>query len=209
MKTVIFDLDGVIVSTDEYHYRAWKKIADEIGARFNREINHRLRGVSRMESLDIILEKYSPELSDMEKEMLAESKNNHYRSFLNSMSEKALDAEVKETMDMLRKRGYVLTIGSSSKNAAFILSKLGLSHYFDAVSDGNNISNSKPDPEVFIKAAGFVGAKAEDCFVVEDACAGIEAAKAAGMTAIAIGEACGEKADYCISSFSELLEILP
>lgn len=148
VKAVIFDLDGVICSTDEYHYQAWKTLADKIHTKFDREINNRLRGVSRMESLEIILEKYEGEpFTQSEKERMAEEKNETYRKNLEKMSEKDLSAEVKETLEELRKRGYLLAIGSSSKNAPFILERIGLAGYFDAVADGNHITHSKPDPE--------------------------------------------------------------
>lgn len=209
MKTVIFDLDGVIVFTDKYHYKAWKKIADELNIEFNETINNRLRGVSRMESLDIILENSSAIFSAEEKLSLAENKNSYYRALLNEMNPHDLSAETKETLDELRNRGYTLTIGSSSKNASFILSKIGLENYFDAVSDGNNITRSKPDPEVFIKAAEYVNAPLSECYVVEDALAGIEAAKAAGMQSVAIGDAVkSDKADFKLNSITGLLEIL-
>ena len=152
-EAVIFDLDGVIISTDEYHYQAWKALADELGVYFDRTINNRLRGVSRMESLDIVLERAKKEYTPAEKEAMAEKKNGIYKELLKNMSPKDLSDEVKDTLDTLRNRGYLLAIGSSSKNAPFILERIGLSGYFDAVSDGNNIQRSKPDPEVFVKAA--------------------------------------------------------
>lgn len=205
---IIFDLDGVICFTDEYHYQAWKVLADKLGVYFDREINNRLRGVSRMESLEIILEKYDGDLSKEQKEVLATEKNEAYRELLKTMTPKDVSEEVRETLDELRARGYRLAIGSSSKNARFILEKVGLSDFFDAVSDGNNIQNSKPDPEVFVKAAEYLGEKPESCIVVEDAYAGIDAAKAGGMRAAAIGDAASyEKADYTLQTFSDLLKL--
>lgn len=150
---VIFDLDGVICYTDEYHYQAWQAMADSIGVYFDREINNRLRGVSRMACMDIILERYKGRLSQAEKEELAGQKNELYKKLLVNMSPADLPEEVRCTLDKLRSRGYRLAIGSSSKNAPFILRQIGLGELFDAVSDGNNISRSKPDPEVFEKAA--------------------------------------------------------
>ena len=209
MQGVIFDLDGVICFTDEYHYLAWKEMADGMGIYFDREINNRLRGVSRMESLEIILERYEgPELTDTEKQALAERKNDLYRTLLGQMSPQDLSSEVKETLDALRKKGMKLAIGSSSKNAPFILERIGLSNYFDAVADGNCITRSKPAPEVFLKAAEFLGEKPEECYVVEDAYAGIDAAKSAGMQAVGIGDAAGYGAtDKKIKSFGELLTL--
>ena len=207
MKAFIFDLDGVIVFTDKFHYQAWKKIADEMGIYFDEEINNRLRGVSRMDSLEIILERYEGEpLSQKEKEDLAERKNGLYRELLNTMTPEDVSSEVRSTLKELQNRGYLLAVGSSSKNAKFILAKVDLLHAFDAISDGTNITRSKPDPEVFLKAAEFLGAAPEECYVVEDAQAGIDAAKAGGMQAIGIGDAGQyEKTDYPISKFKDLL----
>ena len=205
-KGVIFDLDGVICSTDHYHYLAWKALADRLGIYFDETINNRLRGVSRMASLEIILERYDGTLSEEEKLAAAEEKNNLYRELLKEMTPADLSPEVKNTLDALRAKGLLLGIGSSSKNTKFILSRIGLGDYFDKISDGTNITRSKPDPEVFLKGAEYLGLKPEDCLVVEDAKAGIEAALAAGMDAAAIGDAtsCG-LATYNLSAFSDLL----
>lgn len=206
---VIFDLDGVICSTDEYHYRAWKTMADSIGVVFDREINNRLRGVSRMASLEIILEQYQGQLSQAEKEQLAEQKNECYKRLLAQMSPADLSDEVKDTLDQLRRRGYRLAIGSSSKNTPFILQQIGLSGYFDAVSDGNNITRSKPDPEVFLKAAQMLCAEPARCLVVEDAVSGAQAAHRGGMKAACVGDAAKAKAgDYNMRTVRELLDIL-
>lgn len=209
MKAFIFDLDGVIVFTDKFHYQAWKAMADRMGIYFDQTINNRLRGVSRAESLEIILERYEGEpLSEEKKAELMEEKNNTYRDLLSSMTSKDVADEVRETLKKLRDGGHKLAIGSSSKNTKFILEKVGLEDFFDAISDGTNITHSKPDPEVFIKAGKFLGEKPENCIVVEDAYAGIDGAKAAGMTAVGIGDAAGyEKADHRITSFGELLKI--
>ena len=205
-KGIIFDLDGVICFTDHYHYLAWKALADRLGIYFDETINNRLRGVSRMASLDIILERYDGTLSEEEKLAAAEEKNNTYRELLKEMSPADLSPEVKQTLDALRAKGLLLGIGSSSKNTKFILSQIGLGDYFDKISDGTNITRSKPDPEVFLKAAEFLGLEPKDCLVVEDAKAGVQAALAAGMDAAAIGDAtsCG-LATYNLSRFSDLL----
>lgn len=210
IKGLIFDLDGVICFTDEYHYLAWKEMADGMGVYFDREINNRLRGVSRMASLEIILERYSgPQLSEAEKEALATKKNGIYRELLGRMSPADLSDEVKNTLDALRAKGFKLAIGSSSKNAPFILERIGLGDYFDAISDGNNISRSKPDPEVFLKAAEFLSLEPADCLVIEDAVAGAEAGHAGGFTVACVGDAAAEKAgDYNMASFAELLEVV-
>lgn len=208
MKAIIFDLDGVICHTDEYHYLAWKTMADSLDIPFDRQVNNRLRGVSRMASLEIILEQYSVELSQAEKEELAKQKNELYKESLKNMSPADLSQEVKDTLDTLRQRGYKLAIGSSSKNAQFILQQLGLGNFFDAISDGNNITHSKPDPEVFVKAAQMLGIPAEDCLVVEDAVSGAFAGKAGGMKVACVGDASVEKVgDYNLASFAELMEI--
>ena len=209
-QAVVFDLDGVICFTDEYHYQAWKTLADKMGIPFDRVVNNRLRGVSRMASLEIILEKYTgPALSEEDKLALATEKNELYRELLRQMSSADLSDEVKATLDGLRRRGYQLAIGSSSKNAPFILSRIGLDGYFDAVSDGNNITHSKPDPEVFLKAAEMLGLEPAACLVVEDAVSGAEAAHAGGMKAACVGDAAKNGAgDYNLGAVSELLTIL-
>lgn len=210
MKAVIFDLDGVIVFTDQYHYQAWKKIADSMNIEFDEQINNKLRGVSRMESLEIILKQYSgPALSEEEKAGLAERKNTYYRELLEQMSPRDVSEEVRETLRELRERGYLLALGSSSKNAKYILDRVELTDAFDAISDGTNITASKPDPEVFLKAAEFLGVSAGECAVVEDAFSGIQAARAGGMIAIAIGDACScENADFRLDAFGDLLKIV-
>lgn len=209
MKGIIFDLDGVIVFTDRFHYQAWKAIAVEQGIYFDEEINNRLRGVGRMESLDIILEKYEgTPLSQEEKEKLAAKKNDIYRELLKEMTPEDVSEEVRDTLAELRKRGYLLSLGSSSKNAKFILQQVALTDAFDAISDGTNITKSKPDPEVFLKAAEFLQLKPEECAVVEDAFAGIDAAKAGNMTAVAIGDAVhAPNADHILRTFSDLLKL--
>ena len=209
-QAVIFDLDGVICFTDEYHYRAWKTMADGMGIHFDRTINNRLRGVSRMESLEIVLERYDgPTLSQADKERLAAQKNDFYRQSLHEMSTADLSDAVKETLDGLRAMGLKLAIGSSSKNTPFILGQIGLAGYFDAVSDGNNITRSKPDPEVFVKAARMLGIAPERCLVVEDAVSGAEAGHAGGMKVACLGDAAAHGAgDWNMESIRELMEIV-
>ena len=209
MKAIIFDLDGVICFTDKYHYQAWKKMADKIGVYFDETINNRLRGVSRMDSLNIILEKSEKVYSEKEKEDLAQYKNDYYVTLLKNMREQDLSDEVRDTLNILRKRAYKLAIGSSSKNTKLILKQLGLDNFFDAVSDGTNISKSKPDPEVFLKAAEYINESPKDCLVVEDAKAGIEAAYRGGFKSAGIGEAKEHPhVTYKLNSFKDLLHIL-
>ena len=205
IKAVIFDLDGVLVCTDELHYQGWKSLADREGIHFDREINNRLRGVSRMESLEIILERAEREYSEAEKQEMASYKNGVYAALLDSLTPADRLEGVTECLKELRAEGYKLAIGSSSKNTPKILERTGLRSEFDAVSDGNNISRSKPDPEVFLKAAEFLGVEPRLCAVIEDAEAGIQAAKAAGMLAVAVGDARKSPlADIRLESLAEL-----
>lgn len=207
-EAIIFDLDGVICFTDKYHYQAWKAVADELGIYFDETINNRLRGVSRMESFEIILERYDGMMSEEDKVLYTDKKNEIYKKLLINMSPADLSKEVKDTLDELRARGHKLAIGSSSKNTKFILERLGIGDFFDAISDGTNITNSKPDPEVFIKASQFVGAAAGKCLVVEDAKAGLEAAIAGGMDCAAIGDAVESGlGTYNLKAFSDLLKV--
>ena len=207
-KGIIFDLDGVICHTDKYHYQAWKKLADKLGIYFDEKINNRLRGVSRMESLEIILEKSDKTYDEQEKIRFAEEKNSLYKELLQKMTPEDLSQEVKTTLEQLKEKGFNLPIGSSSKNAKFILERIGLSEFFDAVSDGNNITQSKPSPEVFLKAAEYLGLEPGACLVVEDAEAGLQAAVNGGMDCAGIGDASGSSlATYKLNSFKDLLNV--
>ncbi|MBC8207119.1 MAG: beta-phosphoglucomutase [Kiritimatiellaeota bacterium] len=194
IKGVIFDLDGVIVSTDEYHFQAWNNLAEVEGVPFSRDDNERLRGVSRMESLEIILEKATREYTDEEKLAMATRKNDIYRESLKNLTPDDILPGVKDVLAGLRERGVKMAIGSSSKNAQPILAAIGLSDAFDAIVDGTHISNSKPDPEVFAKAGEQLGLAPKECLVVEDADAGVEAGVAAGMPVLAVGAASGHSA---------------
>lgn len=179
-----------------------------MGIYFDREINQRLRGVSRMESLEIVLERYQgPALSAARKLELAQRKNQLYRESLKQLSPKDLSEEVRETLKSLRGRGLKLAIGSSSKNTPFILEQLGLGDFFDAVSDGNNITRSKPDPQVFLLAAEFLHLAPEDCLVVEDALSGVAAGRAGGFSVACVGDAAKAGAgDINLAFFGELLD---
>ena len=205
-KGIIFDLDGVLLSTDHFHYLAWKALADRLGIPFNEKKNDLLRGVSRMDSLEIILGERSDEFSPEEKLAFATEKNLTYRSYLQTLTPEFVSPEVPETLQKLRDSGLRLAVGSSSKNTPLILEKTDLRKYFDAVSDGNNITKSKPDPEVFLKAAQFIGLDPSECVVVEDADSGIEAAKRGGFYAISIGDSVTNGLDdRHINSLVELL----
>lgn len=214
-EAIIFDLDGVVVSTDNCHYEAWKKLADEEGIYFDRAINEHLRGVSRMESLEIVLKKADRIYSDEEKKEMAERKNGYYKSFIKNLSKDAILDGVVDFIDYAKKCGIKVAIGSSSKNTIAILTQLELMDLFDAIADGNDVNNSKPAPDVFLKAAEKLGIKNNMCVVIEDADAGIEAALAAGMDVIAVGYASkNDKATYSAGgicdidkkSFSEIFE---
>lgn len=206
-KAVVFDLDGVICCTDKYHYRAWQCIADKIGVDFDRHVNHRLRGIGRMESLDIILEKHDEELTIAHKLDYATQKNSIYVEMLEDMSPSDLSKDVRKTLETLREHGYKLAIGSSSRNAKIILEKIGLGDFFDAVSDGTNISNSKPHPEVFLKACNDLDLEPKDCVVIEDAKSGVDAALAGGMDCAGIGNASSyNKATYSLRKLSDVLK---
>lgn len=209
IKGLIFDLDGVIVSTDDLHYMAWKKIALEEGIPFDKSINHKLRGVSRMASLEIILSKAEKAYTEAEKIKLATIKNNYYVALLEQLSQNDILPQVVPTLTKLRKLGYKLAIGSSSRNAKKILSKLGITDLFDVIVDGNDIINSKPDPEVFLKAAERLGLDPIECVVIEDSESGIEASIQSHMIAFGIGEASRyNKTHFPIKNIAEILNVI-
>ena len=208
-KGIIFDLDGVICHTDKYHYLAWKKLADELEIDFDEEFNNRFRGVSREACLNMLLESADIIATKEEKTQWCDRKNGYYKELLKEMSKKDLSEKVKSTLDKLKAEGYKMAIGSSSKNVSIILKRLGLEDFFDKISDGNNISKSKPDPEVFVVAAEMLNLSAKDCLVVEDAEAGIEAAEAGGFDSAGLGEASKySKTTYKLNNFKEILDIV-
>lgn len=207
-KGVIFDLDGVIVTTDNYHYLAWKKMADDEKIYFDRKINDRLRGVSRQESLEIILEKSKKVYSSSEKLILSEKKNNYYKQLIENLCDKDILRGVLDFLNYLKASGVKLAIGSSSKNTKPILSYIGLDDFFDIIVDGNDILRSKPDNEVFSKACALLGFTPEECLVVEDADAGVQASIAAGIKVLAVSSAMGnKKAHYTQKDLSNLSEL--
>lgn len=190
IKAVIFDLDGVLVTTDVLHFKAWKELAEELGImNFTKADNARQRGVSRMASLEVVLEKSDKVYSDEEKLEFAEKKNTNYVKSLDTLSEADVLPGVNKFLEFLTDKGIKTAVGSASKNAPLILEKTKLLDRFDAISSGLDTTKSKPDPEVFLLAAKKVGIEPCDCLVVEDSDAGIEAAKAGGMLALAVGEA--------------------
>ena len=186
---VIFDLDGVLATTDEFHYLAWKAIADREGIPFDRKANDAFRGVSRMACVEILVRGAKRAYGVVEKEELARYKNGCYQKLLNGLTPAAILPGVEDLLGRLKAAGIRIAVGSSSKNARLILEKTGLLDRFDAIADGNDIAMSKPDPEVFLVAARKLGISPAACAVVEDAEAGIDAALAAGMKAVGVGPA--------------------
>lgn len=210
ISAILFDLDGVLCSTDRFHYRAWKELADRLGLPFNEEINRQLRGVSRMESLEILLRGSERKFTFQEKAALAEEKNRRYRQLLMGLTQADVSPPVRQTLRELRARGYRQAVASSSRNTPLILQRVGLDTWFDAVIDGNQITRSKPDPEVFLRAAQALGFPPARCLVVEDADAGIEAALRGGFPCAGIGPAArNPNVTRPLSSLSQLLQILP
>lgn len=187
IKACIFDLDGVIVDTAKYHFKAWKRLTDQMGISFSEEDNERLKGVSRMASLDIILELGGRTLSDNEKLEFATLKNDWYVEFISKMTPDEILPGTVEFITELRKANIKTAIGSASKNTPMILERTGIKNLFDGVADGNNVKNAKPDPEVFQTAAKLLSVNDKDCVVFEDAVAGVQAALNAGMKSIGIG----------------------
>lgn len=205
MKAVLFDLDGVVVYTDAYHYRAWKRLADEAGWRFDETQNDRLRGVSRLASLEIILEHNGVELTPERKDELAARKNEYYKALLETIDETALVPGALDFIRALRREGVLIGLGSSSRNAAMVLDKLGIAELFDAAVTGNDITRSKPDPEIFLLGARMLGVEPAECVVFEDAPSGVEAALAGGMIAVGFGPTEGlEAADLRVASYDGL-----
>jgi beta-phosphoglucomutase len=188
IKACIFDLDGVIVDTAKYHYMAWKRLADQLNIPFNEKDNERLKGVSRMKSLEIILDLGNVNLSQEEKEELTQKKNNWYVGYISKMNKSELLPGVEKFIKNLKKKGIKVAIASASKNTKLILKRLDLEDTFDAVIDGTMISNAKPNPEIFLKVSDYLNLKSEECVVFEDAVAGVQAAKGAGMKVIGVGE---------------------
>jgi beta-phosphoglucomutase len=214
IKGILFDLDGVIVDTAVFHYAAWRRMANELGFDIDEEFNETLKGISRMDSIDRILKKGGLELTQERILELAAKKNNWYLESVDQMTKANILPGIDSLITQLKDLGLGVALGSASKNAPRILERIGLIKEFDALVDGNSVKKSKPDPEVFIKGAKALGLKNEECLVVEDAFAGIEAAHAAGMKAIGIGTKENlPNADYILESFEgiaikELLEKL-
>ncbi len=201
----IFDLDGVIVDTAKYHYLAWKKLADELGIDFTKEDNEQFKGVSRKRCLEILLEMGGLTVSQEQFDQWMVEKNEDYLEYINTMDEKEILPDVVKVLDHLKSKHIPMALGSASKNARPILEKVKLLSYFDTIVDGNAVTKAKPDPEVFLIAAKQLGVAAGDCVVFEDAVAGIQAANAADMVSVGIGE---QKilfeADHNFTNFTEI-----
>lgn len=186
-KALLFDLDGVLVDTAKYHYLAWKELADELGIPFSEKDNELFKGVSRVRCMDILLELGGRTMPEVEKSACCEKKNNIYIRYIENMGEKEILPGVKEFLQDVKKKGYVIALGSASKNSMLILERLHLTSLFDAIVDGTKVSKAKPDPDVFVAGAEALGAEPSECIVFEDAVAGIQAAHAGGMQAVGIG----------------------
>lgn len=186
-KGLLFDLDGVLADTAKYHFLAWREIAGELGIEFTIKDNERLKGVSRERSFEIVLEVGNKTMAKEEQKKYCERKNERYLSYIQKMEEDEILPGVREFLEDARKKGYLISLGSASKNSALILDRLNITHYFDAVIDGTKVTKAKPDPEVFVKGAEALGLPCNSCIVFEDAEAGIEAAHRGGMKAIGVG----------------------
>ncbi len=189
IKACIFDLDGVLVDTAKYHYLAWKRLAEELGFYFSLQDNERLKGISRMASLNILLEVGQiTSLSDREKLMKADQKNKWYLEYITNMTPDEILPGVLDFLHQLKEQGVKVALGSASKNAGIILDRVGIASLFDVVIDGNKVVNAKPDPEIFLVAAAALGIPAAECVVFEDATAGVDAAIRAGMYSVGVGD---------------------
>ncbi|MTI49196.1 MAG: beta-phosphoglucomutase [Firmicutes bacterium] len=205
IKACIFDLDGVIVDTAKYHYLAWKKLANELGFDFTKEDNERLKGVSRMESLRILLELGNIQVDSQKQLELAEKKNNWYREYILDMDKSEIFPGVIDFITELRKNNIKIALGSASKNAITILNQIEMVNYFDVIVDGTMVSKAKPDPDVFVKGAKRLHIPNQNCIVFEDSIAGIQAAKSADMYTVGVGSSKTlQKADFVISGLSSI-----
>jgi beta-phosphoglucomutase len=204
-KAFIFDLDGVIVDTAKFHFLAWKKLADSLNINFTHEINEQLKGVSRVRSLEIILSQGNVQASQEDKNNWLVQKNEDYLAFVHQMDKSEILPRVEEVLQFLKANNQYVVLGSASKNARPILEKVNILHYFDALVDGNDVTNAKPDPEVFLQGANQVQVAYKDAIVFEDSIAGIQAANVAGMTSVGIGEKeVLHESDFCFRDFTEM-----
>jgi beta-phosphoglucomutase len=204
-KAFIFDLDGVIVDTAKFHFLAWKKLADSLNISFTHEINEQLKGVSRVRSLEIILSQGNLQASQEDKNNWLIQKNEDYLAFVSKMDKSEILPRVEEVLQFLKTNNQYVVLGSASKNARPILEKVNILHYFDALVDGNDVTNAKPDPEVFLQGANQVQVDYKNAIVFEDSVAGIQAANIAGMTSVGIGQKeILHESDFCFRDFTEM-----
>ena len=202
IKTCIFDLDGVICDTAKFHYLAWKRLAESIGFDLTSEHDEHMKGIGRMQSLELILGWAKVQLSQTEKELLCDKKNTWFVEYIQTITPSDILPGVEDFLKELKAKEYKIALGSASRNAPVILEKLGVAHYFDAIVDGNSVSLPKPNPEVFLKGAEATETKPENCVVFEDALSGVEAGLNAGMFVVGVGNASILKnAHKCISTF--------
>lgn len=204
-KAFIFDLDGVIVDTAKYHFLAWQNVAKSLGINFTPKDNEQLKGVSRVRSLELILALGNVQITDEQKQEYLLKKNEEYLTYIDKMNESEILPGVMDVLNFLKENKQPIILGSASKNARPILEKVNILHYFDDIVDGNDVSNAKPDPEVFLVGAKKANQTAENSIVFEDSVAGIQAANTAGMTSIGIGEkSVLNEADYNFNDFTEI-----
>lgn len=201
-KALLFDLDGVLVDTAKYHFIAWKELADELGIPFTAQDNERFKGVSRTRCMEILLELGGRTMSEEDQIYYRDKKNQNYVGYIQNMGEDEVLSGVTDFLRDAKDKGYVIALGSASKNSALILDRLHLTQYFDAIVDGTKVSKAKPDPEVFLQGAAELGMPPHECIVFEDAVAGIQAAHADGMQAVGIGDSRTlPEADFHLSGF--------
>ena len=206
-KAFIFDLDGVIVDTAKYHFLAWQKLAESLGINFTHEHNEELKGVSRVRSLEIILGLGNVEATQEQKDEWLVQKNEDYLQYIDKMDDSEILPGVMNVLEFLKANNQPIILGSASKNARPILEKVNILNYFDDIVDGNDVSNAKPDPEVFLVGAKKANQQNENAIVFEDSVAGIQAANIAGMMSIGIGEASVlNEADVVFNDFTEITE---
>ena len=206
-KAFIFDLDGVIVDTAKYHFLAWQKLAESLGITFTHEDNEQLKGVSRVRSLELILGLGNVEATEAQKEEWLVQKNEDYLGYINKMDDSEILPDVMKVLNFLKENNQPIILGSASKNARPILEKVNILHYFDDIVDGNDVSNAKPDPEVFLVGAKKANQTNENSIVFEDSVAGVQAANVAGMISVGIGESSVlNEAKYNFNDFTEISE---
>lgn len=204
IRCCIFDLDGVICDTARFHYEAWKELAEGLGIAFSQEDNERLKGISRMESLEILLSLGSVIVSDEEKKELAEQKNQIYVNLIQTIHAGHLLPGVQDFLKELKKNGILIALGSVSKNAKAILNKLEITGYFDCIGDGHSVVKAKPEPDIFLYSANKLNVPPEHCLVFEDAASGIQAARQAGMKCVGVNVPASYMPDYILDSFDNL-----